>query len=246
MGLRPTKCHEKRLESRLHPIKWTRVGEGRGGIGYVETVALSDPERTFGRTSAQSRCRLRNRRQRETVLNIFPGALSFSGPERTTMETSYKVAGIDVHKKMLAVVITDAAEVGEFRFERRKFGTVAGDLRHGDRPFVQQDGAAHDARVACEAAQPDAVGENGGAWRAGQVLGAVENPAQRGHSAKDLEELPGDMQGLELNGRISTAESLVEPPLVIERSSREHLVVAPRHVLGDRSEEHTSELQSLR
>ena len=45
------------------------------------------------------------------------------------METSYKVAGIDVHKKMLAVVITDAAEVGEFRFERRKFGTGAGDLR---------------------------------------------------------------------------------------------------------------------
>jgi len=41
------------------------------------------------------------------------------------MELSYKVAGIDVHKKMLAVVITDAAEVGEFRFERRKFG--AGD-----------------------------------------------------------------------------------------------------------------------
>ncbi len=44
------------------------------------------------------------------------------------METSYKVAGIDVHKKMLAVVITDAAEVGEFRFERRKFGAGAGEL----------------------------------------------------------------------------------------------------------------------
>jgi hypothetical protein len=36
-------------------------------------------------------------------------------------ETSYRIAGIDVHKKMLAVVVTDAAEVGEFRFERRKF-----------------------------------------------------------------------------------------------------------------------------
>jgi len=45
------------------------------------------------------------------------------------METTYKVAGIDVHKKMLAVVITDAAIVGEFRFEKRKFGTGAGDLR---------------------------------------------------------------------------------------------------------------------
>jgi transposase len=45
------------------------------------------------------------------------------------MKESYKVAGIDVHKKMLAVVVTDAARVGEFRFERRKFGAGAGDLR---------------------------------------------------------------------------------------------------------------------
>jgi hypothetical protein len=30
---------------------------------------------------------------------------------------------------MLAVVITDASEVGEFRFERRKFGAGASDLR---------------------------------------------------------------------------------------------------------------------
>src|SRR4051812_31635949 len=45
------------------------------------------------------------------------------------MEGMYKVAGIDVHKKMLAVVITDAARVGEFRFERRKFGTGDAELR---------------------------------------------------------------------------------------------------------------------
>jgi hypothetical protein len=32
-------------------------------------------------------------------------------------DESYKVAGIDVHKSMLAVVITDAAAAGEFRFE---------------------------------------------------------------------------------------------------------------------------------
>jgi len=43
-------------------------------------------------------------------------------------ETSYRIAGIDVHKKMLAVVVTDAAEVGEFRFERRKFGAGASGL----------------------------------------------------------------------------------------------------------------------
>ena len=42
---------------------------------------------------------------------------------------SYKVAGIDVHKKMLAVVIADAGARGEFRFERRKFGTLDSDLK---------------------------------------------------------------------------------------------------------------------
>jgi transposase len=43
--------------------------------------------------------------------------------------TSYKVAGIDIHKKMLAVVITDAGREGEYRFERRKFGTLDSDLK---------------------------------------------------------------------------------------------------------------------
>jgi transposase len=52
-----------------------------------------------------------------------------AGAEESIMETAYKVAGIDVHKRMLAVVITDAAAEGEFRFERRKFGTLASDLK---------------------------------------------------------------------------------------------------------------------
>lgn len=42
---------------------------------------------------------------------------------------SYSIAGIDVHKTMLAVVVTDAAGGGESRFERRKFGTVDSELR---------------------------------------------------------------------------------------------------------------------
>lgn len=45
------------------------------------------------------------------------------------METTHNVAGIDVHKSMLAVVITDAAREGEFQFERRKFGTTESELR---------------------------------------------------------------------------------------------------------------------
>ena len=42
---------------------------------------------------------------------------------------SYRIAGIDVHKSMLAVVVADVAEEGEFRFQRRKFGTSDSHLR---------------------------------------------------------------------------------------------------------------------
>lgn len=44
------------------------------------------------------------------------------------MESTYKVAGIDVHKKMLAVVVANVAKVGELEFVRRKFGTGAAEL----------------------------------------------------------------------------------------------------------------------
>lgn len=45
------------------------------------------------------------------------------------MDVIYKVAGIDVHKKMLAVVITNVAELGGYRFEHRKFGTGDAELK---------------------------------------------------------------------------------------------------------------------
>lgn len=41
----------------------------------------------------------------------------------------YIIAGIDVHKKMLAVVIADVAGDGEYQFERRKFGASPDQLR---------------------------------------------------------------------------------------------------------------------
>jgi transposase len=44
------------------------------------------------------------------------------------MENSYWIAGIDVHKRMLAVVLCDVAREGEFQFERRKFGTTSSEL----------------------------------------------------------------------------------------------------------------------
>jgi transposase len=45
------------------------------------------------------------------------------------MDILYAIAGMDVHKKMLAVVVGDAADGGEYLFERRKFGTGTRDLR---------------------------------------------------------------------------------------------------------------------
>ena len=42
---------------------------------------------------------------------------------------SYRIAGIDVHKKMLAVVVADVAVDGEFQFERRRVGTSPAQLR---------------------------------------------------------------------------------------------------------------------
>jgi len=42
---------------------------------------------------------------------------------------SYKIAGIDVHKKMLAVVISDVEVDGEFQFERIRYGTTPEQLR---------------------------------------------------------------------------------------------------------------------
>src|SRR6202040_4013670 len=42
---------------------------------------------------------------------------------------SYRIAGIDVHKKMLAVVVSDVEVDGEFRFERRRFGSNPAQLR---------------------------------------------------------------------------------------------------------------------
>jgi len=42
---------------------------------------------------------------------------------------SYQIAGIDVHKRMLAVVVAEVAAEGEYQFERRMVGTSPGHLR---------------------------------------------------------------------------------------------------------------------
>ena len=42
---------------------------------------------------------------------------------------AYRIAGIDVHKKMLAVVVSDVEVYGEYQFERRRFGSNPEQLR---------------------------------------------------------------------------------------------------------------------
>jgi hypothetical protein len=41
----------------------------------------------------------------------------------------YRIAGIDVHKKMLAMVVADVEVEGDFQFDRQKIGTSASWLR---------------------------------------------------------------------------------------------------------------------
>jgi transposase len=41
----------------------------------------------------------------------------------------YRIAGVDVHNKMLAVVVADVEVDGDFYFARQKVGTTPADLR---------------------------------------------------------------------------------------------------------------------
>ena len=52
---------------------------------------------------------------------------------------SYRIAGIDVHKKMLAVVVANVAVEGEFQFERRRFGTTPDHLRLLTEWLIEQE-----------------------------------------------------------------------------------------------------------
>jgi transposase len=52
---------------------------------------------------------------------------------------SYRIAGIDVHKKMLAMVVSDVEVDAEFQFERRMFGSNPEQLRALAAWFVEQE-----------------------------------------------------------------------------------------------------------
>ena len=50
---------------------------------------------------------------------------------------AYRIAGVDVHKKMLAVVVADVEGESEYQFERRQFGTTPEHLRLLSEWFVE-------------------------------------------------------------------------------------------------------------
>jgi transposase len=52
---------------------------------------------------------------------------------------TYRVAAVDVHKKMLAVVVADVAGEGEYSFERRKFGATPDQLHVLAQWLVQRE-----------------------------------------------------------------------------------------------------------
>jgi len=51
---------------------------------------------------------------------------------------AYRIAGIDVHKKMLAIVVTDIEVEGEYQFERRRFGANPQQLQLLSEWLIQQ------------------------------------------------------------------------------------------------------------
>ena len=51
----------------------------------------------------------------------------------------HQIAGIDVHKKMLAVVVADIEIDGDFQFERQKVGTTPADRRRLADWFVEHE-----------------------------------------------------------------------------------------------------------
>jgi transposase len=52
---------------------------------------------------------------------------------------AYRIAGIDVHKKMLAVVVSDVEVDGGFQLERRSFGGNPEQLRLLAAWLLEQD-----------------------------------------------------------------------------------------------------------
>ena len=126
----------------------------RGDIEEIEIVCQFGGERLFEPTSASTGGRRLGPPDSARECLIFYCVRSTLPLKERDMKAMNRVAGIDVHKYMLAVV---AAPQGgdEASWERRKFGTTVAELRHlaawlrerGVQDVVMESTAAIGARV---------------------------------------------------------------------------------------------------
>ena len=72
----------------------------------------------------------------------------------------YRIAGIDVRKKMLAVVVADVEIDDDFHFDRQKVGTTPGDLRRLADWLVEHE--VEEAVMEVDGAEPG--GRRGKPW----------------------------------------------------------------------------------
>ena len=103
----------------------------------------------------------------------------------------YRIAGIDVHKRMLAVVVADVEVEGEYQFERRLFGSNPEQLRLLAEWLIEQpveevvmesDGAILEAGLGSAGTVLDAYLQGAGRYRpdvggAPSGAGAVQSRA---------------------------------------------------------------------
>ena len=93
----------------------------------------------------------------------------------------YRIAGIDVHKKMLAVVVADVEIDGDFHFDRQKVGTTPADLRGLADWLIEQDVE----EVVMESTAQDG-GRCGKRWNSIGAPNAVRALLRRGSQARSI------------------------------------------------------------
>jgi hypothetical protein len=91
----------------------------------------------------------------------------------------YRIAGIDVHKKMLAVVVADVEIDGDFHFDRQTVGTTPADLRGLADWLVEQD--VEEVVMECSTG-----GRCGKRWNSIGALDAVRAKVRRGSRARSI------------------------------------------------------------
>src|SRR6266849_4446425 len=98
---------------------------------------------------------------------------------------SYMIAGIDVHKKMLAVIVSDVEVEDEYKFERRMFGSNPEQLRSLAAWLLEQEveEVVMESTTALETATPEAGGRELCIWHR-------RNPIADGGDARGISQMP--------------------------------------------------------